>query len=151
MNDYNDIKRIHTLIERYFEATASEAEERELRTALSRTKLLSPEIEEARAVLGYFVATRHESQSSHSRRPRHFAAAAAIAAIAISAAAIALSDGGRETDNRCIAYVGGTTITDNQRVMSMISADLQTLGDAAGSIENDIESQFSILAEEITL
>ena len=35
--------------------------------------------------------------------------------------------------------------------MAMISADLQTLGDAAGSIENDIESQFSILAEEITL
>ena len=98
-----DIKRLHTLIVRYFDATATEDEEAELRRGLADTSLSSPEIEEARAVLGFFV-----TESRLPRRSRQqsvwFRIAAAIALAAVCGTVLLNSGGNDRTDNdRCVA------------------------------------------------
>lgn len=62
-------EHIHLLIERYFEATATAAEERELKHILADPTIdATAEVEEARAVMGYTaiskaVATLHVAEN----------------------------------------------------------------------------------------
>jgi len=153
MKTYNDINRIHELIGRYFDASASEAEERELKQALASTKLLTAEIEEARAVLGYYAVSKKATAKRRriTTMPRTVAAsiAAAIAIAATIATTLMMRD--NEIENRCIAYVNGVEITDQEHVMSIISDNFRSLGDTAGSVETEIESQLSTIAAELTL
>ena len=142
----SDIRRIDLLIDRYFEAEATEAEERELRLALAATKCRSAKIDEARAVLGYLAIGRNEA-----RRPRiftlpHVAAAAAVAAAAVCAAvALPLMQRADSDADRCVAYVGRTEITDSRRVLQMMHSDLALMGEASQSLESDVTSQLSTL------
>ena len=146
-----DIKRLHTLIVRYFDATATEDEEAELRRGLADTSLSSPEIEVARAVLGFFV-----TESRLPRRSRQqsvwFRIAAAIALAAVCGTVLLNSGGNDRTDNdRCVAYIGDTEITDNHKVMAMMRSELNDFGEASADMRDDIDDQLSILAAELSL
>ena len=137
----SDIRRIDLLIDRYFEAEATEAEERELRLALAATKCRSAKIDEARAVMGYLAIGRNEA-----RRRRIFTLPR-VAAVAAVCAAVALplmqrADSGAD---RCVAYVGRTEITDSRRVLQMMHSDLALMGEASQSLESDVASQLSTL------
>lgn len=139
----SDIRRIDLLIDRYFEAEATEAEERELRLALAATKCRSAKIDEARAVLGYLAIGRNEA-----RRRRIFTlprvAAAAVAAVC-AAVALPLMQRADSGADRCVAYVGRTEITDSRRVLQMMQSDLALMGEASQSLESDVASQLSTL------
>ena len=141
----SDIRRIDLLIDRYFEAEATEAEERELRLALAATKCRSAKIDEARAVLGYLAIGRNEARR---RRiftlPRVAAAAAAVAAVC-AAVALPLMQRADSGADRCVAYVGRTEITDSRRVLQMMHSDLALMGEASQSLESDVASQLSTL------
>lgn len=137
----SDIRRIDLLIDRYFEAETTEAEERELRLALAATKCRSAKIDEARAVMGYLAIGRNEA-----RRRRIFTLPR-VAAVAAVCAAVALplmqrADSGAD---RCVAYVGRTEITDSRRVLQMMHSDLALMGEASQSLESDVASQLSTL------
>ncbi len=136
-----DIKRLHHLIDRYFEATATEAEERELRLALASTTLSSDKIDEARAVMGYFTIGRKARRQSGA----WLRAAAAVAVAAVCATAILTYRTDDKADDRCVAYIGGTEITDSHEVLAMMRSDLDEIGQAAQSVQTDVASQLSTL------
>ncbi len=139
-----DINYLYRLIERYFDATASEGEERELRRLLASTRLESPEIEQARAVLGFYAAGRTPRVRRRLRLPA--AAAAAVVVVAgIGAAALfgPWRAGGQA--NQCVAYVGSTEITDSHRVMAMMQSELAEMSRASESVRADVASELSIL------
>lgn len=151
MKQNNDIRQIHQLIERYFDATTTEAEERQLRHLLATTKFLTPEIEQARAVIGFYAASKEINQKKRKRTINLPRIAAAVVIAAVSATAATLFFSGNETENRCIAYVGGVEITDQDHVLSIMHEDLQLFEDAADNIEADLDNELSILAGELTL
>jgi hypothetical protein len=150
----HDIKRLHRLIERYFDATATSVEEAELRRRLTDTSLTSPEIEEARAVMGFFVAGRSRKKASRRYHlPAGWQRAAAAVAIAAVCGIAMLKMPGRDADmaDRCVAYVGSTEVTDNRMVLAMMRSELNDLGEASAEVHNDIGGQLSIFANELSL
>lgn len=151
MTKNNDIKQIHDLIERYFDATATEAEERRLKQILATTKLLTPQIEEAKAVFSFYAASKAKAVPKRSKRFSMPRIAAAIAFVAVTATAATLLFHENKSENHCIAYVGRVEITDQDRVLSLMAGDLQSFGQAAENIEDDINNELSILAGELTL
>lgn len=140
----SDIRRIDLLIDRYFEAETTEAEERELRLALAATKCRSAKIDEARAVLGYLAIGRNEARRRRIFTLPHVAAAAAVAAVC-AAVALPLMQRADSGADRCVAYVGRTEITDSRRVLQMMHSDLALMGEASQSLESDVTSQLSTL------
>ena len=140
----SDIRRIDLLIDRYFEAETTEAEERELRLALAATKCRSAKIDEARAVLGYLAVGRNEARRRRIFTLPRVAAAAAVAAVC-TAVALPLMQRADSGADRCVAYVGRTEITDSRRVLQMMHSDLALMGEASQSLESDVASQLSTL------
>ena len=140
-----DIKRLNQLIDRYFDATATEAEERELRLTLASTPLSSEKIDEARAVMGYFAASRKAEVNKASRRGSWFRAAAAIAVAAVCGTAILTYRPNDKVTDLCVAYIGETEITDSHAVLSMMRSDLAEIGEASQSVQTDVASQLSTL------
>ena len=140
-----DIKRLNQLIDRYFDATATEAEERELRLTLATTPLSSEKIDEARAVMGYFAAGRRDGATRRRRKSQWLRAAAAVAAAAVCGGALLtfISDG--HTPNQCVAYIGETEITDSHAVLAMMRSDLAEIGEASQSVQTDVASKLSTL------
>lgn len=148
-----DINRLHELIERYFDATATEAEEAEMRRGLADMSLNSPRIDEARAVAGFFAVERGRRKAAERRQtvrwPR-IAAAIAVAAICGAALLTLPRHSGSEAD-RCVAYVGGSEITDSREVLAIMRSNLDDLGAASDAVRDDVDSQLSILATELSL
>lgn len=144
-----DIRYLHGLIDRYFDATASEAEERELRRLLVSTRLQSPEIEQARAVMGFYAVGR--KAEPRRRRRLHLptaataAAAAAVVAVCVGANALFGPSGATGDANQCVAYVGQTEITDSRRVMAMMQNELAEMGRASESVRADVASELSLI------
>lgn len=147
-----DIKRLHDLIDRYFDATSSEAEEREMLKGLADMSLSSPKINEARAVTGFFAVERHirSSHKRHSGSWMRIAAAIAVATIG-SIAIFTTPEHESDQSNLCIAYIGDTKVTDNETVLSIMRNELNDLEEVSSSMQSDIDNQLSILASEFSL
>ena len=118
----SDIRRIDLLIDRYFEAETTEAEERELRLALAATKCRSAKIDEARAVLGYLAIGRNEARRRRIFTLPHVAAAAAVAAVC-AAVALPLMQRADSGADRCVAYVGRTE--PKERIIQKVGQQLR--------------------------
>lgn len=148
-----DIKRLHQLIERYFDATATSAEEAELLRDLADPTLTSPEIEEARAVIGFFAVERSRKTTRRRHLPAGWQRAAAAVAIAAVCGVALFTMPGRDTKqpDRCVAYVGDTEVTDSRMVMAMMRSDLSDLGEASADVRDDFGDQLSIFATELSL
>lgn len=147
-----DINRLHELIDRYFDATATEAEEAELLRGLADPTLTSPRIEEARAVAGFFAVERSHRSRQRIRTPRWPKMAAAIAAAAVCGTALlTLPNHENSEPDRCVAYVGGTEITDSREVLAIMRSNLDDLGEASADVRSDIDAQLSIFATELSL
>ena len=74
----DELRHIHELIDRYFNAETSEAEELRLKNILATTSYSSPEIDEAKAVLGYFAMSRGKHNVDKHRSPATVRAAATL-------------------------------------------------------------------------
>ena len=140
-----DIKRLNQLIDRYFDATATEAEERELRLTLATTPLSSEKIDEARAVMGYFAAGRSVGATRSRSKSQWLRAAAAIAVAAVCGTALLTYHPGDKVADQCVAYIGETEITDSHAVLAMMRSDLAEIGEASQSVQTDVASQLSTL------
>lgn len=154
MKNNEDIQRINSLIDLYFDASASLAEERELRRLLAATSVRSPKIDEARAVMGLMAVERKQSRRSRILPWRIAAGVAASMAVVLMLGVGLMSKGGDHSqafDNRCIAYTGMAEISDAADVMSLFDDQLRMIDDAARAVETDIAGQLSVLAEISTL
>ena len=142
----SDIKYLHRLIRRYFDATASDVEERRLRRLLAETRLESPEIEQVRAVMGFYAVGRKTSPRRRSLRlPAAATAAAAAAVVAVCVGANALFGPAGADANQCVAYVGKTEITDSRSVMAMMQNELAEMSRASASVRADVASELSLI------
>lgn len=122
--------QLNTLIEHYFNGDTSVEEERILRNELATTRLDSPEINEARAVMGYGLA-QYNRRSHRSEKKHWLRAVASVAIIALlSTTGYHLSQSGNVTPD-CIAYIDGQRITDNDKVIDMMFEGLSNIADAA--------------------
>ncbi len=134
---------IHELINKYFDGTTDEAQERELRDMLLTGDYSGDDVDEALAVMGYWAMGRREIRPRHRRRVPW--AAAACAALAISAGVwvlYALHDTG---SGESVAYVNGTEY-HGDRATDMMDSQLMLLSVAAEQVEETINADLSVFS-----
>lgn len=143
-----------TLIQRYFEAETTEAEENELRSFLSTSPGLDSRYDEVRAVMGYLAVGRSLNKKKMARRPsrmirtmRHVGVAASLA-LMIGFVSFYWSDLISERESY-VAYVDGNKITDRAIVSQLMQESFAGVG--IGEAESDAEAQllemFTIINE----
>lgn len=142
------------LIQRYFEAETTEAEENELRSFLSTSPGLDSRYDEVRAVMGYLAVGRSLNKKKMARRPsrmirtmRHVGVAASLA-LMIGFVSFYWSDLISERESY-VAYVDGNKITDRAIVSQLMQESFAGVG--IGEAESDAEAQllemFTIINE----
>lgn len=146
-----NIDNLLQLIDRYFDGLTSADEERELREALADTRLSSPAIDEARAVMGVFAAARRIEAHGPRRRllPQMAIAAAASLALLIGAAAWFLRPAGDDSLN--FALVGSQRIDDYSEIESLMHADLSCIADARSQVDASIAAELEALNDVVEL
>lgn len=128
-----DNERIHILIERYFEATATDAEEAELKQLLADPATdPTPEVEEARAVMGYTALQKAIHRPAHKSTKRRWTSAAAAAAIMIGIITISyhITDPSDTVDSYATVYMDGKIITSTDEAMAIMQSQLGAIGAA---------------------
>lgn len=131
---------LEALIERYFEGMTSLEQEDAMRQCLAHCPWSSEAIDDARIVMGYFAAHSKQHRRSVSSGMRQ-----GIIGIAASIAVI-LAVGGyvlwhqSQPDDMCIAYVNGTVVNDNDKVMALVANDMSKMDDATDVLTNQLSS-----------
>ncbi len=139
------------LVERYFEAETTDAEEARLRRFLVSEEAADEEFDEARAVMGLLAVGRtlHPSRQAKRRRilsPVLYRVAAVALLVLVSTATWKLAD---SRQNTCVAYVYGEKITDVEAVMSQMRLSLDRLDYAEEDVvESQLGDLFRTLDEE---
>ncbi len=153
INASTELKRLHCLIDRYFDAIATAEEERELMTALATTELSSEKIDEARAVISYFAVGRAKQRHARalSHRRQWMRAAATIAIVLVFGAAILFSRPAERYEDRCIAYIGSTEVTDNSAVLAMMHSDLAEISEVTTSLRTDANAEIAAISDILSL
>ena len=131
---------LEALIERYFEGMTSLEQEDAMRQCLAHCPWSSEAIDDARMVMGYFAAhsKQHRRSVSSSMRQGIIGIAASIAVI--------LAVGGyvlwhqSQPGDMCIAYVNGTVVNDNDKVMALVANDMSKMDDATDAMTNQLSS-----------
>lgn len=137
------------LVELYFDGATSLSDEVRLRSLLEDPRLDGPELDEARAVIGYVLSSSHPVK----RRKISWTAVSGIAAaIAVGVTILfGLVARSPEMGPQCIAYVGGREVTDRDAVMTMVNEDLsdfsEALSDASRQIDTEL-AEFTIISTE---
>ena len=142
------------LVERYFEAETSQAEEEELRHFLCSPQGSSPRYDEVRAVMGYLAQARSmASKTSHTPsknktrwlRPAGIAASITIA-LGLTFTAWRATQAPAEV---YLAYVDGNKITDREAVMQLMQNSLEQMevNETNTLIEEQLSDMFSVADE----
>jgi hypothetical protein len=142
------------LIQRYFEAETTEAEENELRSFLSTSPDLDSRYDEVRAVMGYLAVGRSLNKKKMARRPsrmirtmRHVGVAASLA-LMIGFVSFYWSDLISERESY-VAYVDGNKITDRAIVSQLMQESFAGVGieEAESDAEAQLLEMFTIINE----
>lgn len=109
-------KQWKELVERYFEAETTDAEEEALIRFLATPASQGKEFDELRAVMGFAATGRalYNRQRSRGVRFRYYAAAAAIMGVMALTTVWQMA----ERTNVCVAYINGERCTDKEIVFS---------------------------------
>ena len=111
-----DKEKYTALMQRYWDAETTPAEERRLARYVARVD--DPDFEELRGVLGYLSIGRGKKA-----RPVHFLPWAAVAAGIAAVVTIGLALGARNGDI-CIRYAYGEKSRDDQQIMATVESSL---------------------------
>ncbi len=147
--DYTQAE-LEQLIDRYFSGLTSVAEERDLRAMLAQKRYSSPAIDEACAVMGFFVTAGRKQDSSIS--PRRFAPwvrmAAAVAAIVVTVCAVSLYRGplDQRDTGEFMAYAGGRIITDPDEVSQLAEMQILSVMEASRQLKADVEADMQSMS-----
>lgn len=148
MNAKENIKYLEHLIDLYFEGLTDTPQETQLRRLLASTELTSDKIDEARAVMGYFAASRtiegrEKRKNAQTRilpRVRLIDIAASVAIIAAFALAV-INFRAADDNSRCMAYANDIVISDAAEVMGIMDNDLSAMREATEDFQAEINDQ----------
>lgn len=148
MNAKENIKYLEHLIDLYFEGLTDTPQETQLRRLLASTELTSDKIDEARAVMGYFAASRtiegrEKQKNAQTRilpRVRLIDIAASVAIIAAFALAV-INFRAADDNSRCMAYANDIVISDAAEVMGIMDNDLSAMREATEDFQAEIIDQ----------
>lgn len=140
-------------IERYFSGKTSVVEERELRIMLAQQRYSSPAIDEACAVMGFFVTAGRERGT----RPRSGSFApwvrrvAAAAAIVVTVCAVSWYVGLRGQLDKpgageFMAYAGGRVITDPDEVSQLAEMQILSVMEASRQLKAEVEADLQSMS-----
>lgn len=142
--------QLEELIDRYFEGQTSQQEEQLLRENLADCPWESEAIDEARFTLGYFTAHKQQSRqqrTTFSNRYRYMAIAASIAVLLTIGVGLLWQS--RQPEDVCIAYVNGQTISDKDKVLTLMQSDLNDMGNATQGIAEQLSSLGEVIEIDI--
>ncbi len=151
MNDKTDITTLLSLIERYYDCSLSDEEERRLRNLIARTRLRHPAIDEARAVMGFRRARRSASGNRAPRWKVYGGIAAGVAMLVVAGLAALDSHRPDSADFGCIAYANGTTITDEDVILGIITDDIREFNDGVAADNESMLDDLDDIAPIIDL
>lgn len=142
------------LVERYFEAETTEAEEAALRRFLCTPQGSARRYDEVRAVMGFLAVGRSQQapvvlqKKGRSIRLQTLGriAAAVIVAVGVGLAAWHMQSQPTEV---CIAYVDGREITDREAVIALMTGTMQEVlaEDPTAEMEAQMSEMFSVMDE----
>lgn len=149
-----DIKPIRSarewedLVERYFDALTTDAEEQELRSFLLSSEAVGEVFDEARTVMGFLNIGRAIHRNKLKQRPTgYWKVAAILCGIVVGATLWSTWD---KTQNVCEAYIYGTKYTEVALVMSQMqhSLDKVNYGKEENIVETQLRDLFQLIEEE---
>jgi hypothetical protein len=137
-------QQLHSLIERYFNAETSQAEEQQLRTYLANGKYaFTAEVEDALAVMS--VQRRSRRQSSRFIAPLSRVAAAAVVGVIAVIGVHQFTAGGTHAES--YAYVGGKYTEDTKVLNKIMASQLSDLANQMQQSQDAFDDQLSDLSE----
>ncbi len=119
-------KEAERLLERYYDGSTTNEEERLIRIYLASTAADGGQLDADRAVMGFFCAKRAERHRT--KVPKWIP----IAAASIIVAAVFWAYGNLAAPDY-IAYVNGVKYTNEQFVMTQMEQTMQTVGNETGT------------------
>lgn len=143
-----NIDNLKLLVDKYFDGLTTTDEERQLREWLASSEVSSPELDEARAVLGVFAAARSEKKASR-RRFNAIPRIAATAACACLLLGATIWFSRSYVASASFAVIGDERIDDMDQIRSLMHSDLRSIADARNSVEAAIEAELSALSEAL--
>ena len=154
MKNKKNIKQIRTLqeweelVERYFDALTTDAEEQELRDFLCSPEAIGDVFDEARAVMGFLKVgqTLHTKTQNH-RSVNYWKVAAIFCGMMLGG--FTLWNTWEKKQNVCEAYVFGTKYTEVAMVMSQMQHSLDKMNEVKEDIvETQLSDFFQMMEEE---
>ena len=154
MKNKKNIKQIRTLqeweelVERYFDALTTDAEEQELRNFLGSPEAVGTVFDEARAVMGFLKV----GQTLHTKKQKHHSVNYwKVAAIfcGVMLGGFTLWNTWEKKQNVCEAYVFGAKYTEVAMVMSQMQHSLDKMNEVKEDIvETQLSDFFQMMEEE---
>lgn len=141
-------QQLHHLIGQYFDAGLDRADEERLRILLARTTHRSPEIDEARAVMGIFATARNRRRATASVRTLALRLTAAAASVALIAGAVTMfmTSPHQADESVMIAYTDGDKVEDETFIFNQMSNDLSSLAEATMMLDDCVTDDLADLA-----
>ncbi|WP_300811581.1 hypothetical protein [uncultured Duncaniella sp.] len=140
-------------IELYFDCEMTDAEERQLRLEVGATPHSHPAIDEARAVMGLRRPKQLTPSLHHSIGVRQWMGIAAAIAVIVTLAVTFMRPGhspaGQDLQEKCVAYVNGRCITDEDEVIALMAQNLGELQNGADMAEQSMIEELEYLAPMI--
>ncbi|MDE5887682.1 MAG: hypothetical protein K2H46_08870 [Muribaculaceae bacterium] len=132
-------------IERYFECSLSDEEERALRDRLMRTGICHPAVDEAKALMGFRTICYRESREekktrglSHRKVVRLMqGVAASLLLMAVGAGIVSIFDN-RQYGNECRAYINGRFVSDDDDVLALLTENIQEFNAGLSMAQDDL-------------
>lgn len=142
------IQEWEELVERYFDALTTDAEEQELRSFLLASEAVGEVFDEARSVMGFLEVGRTMHRDKKKHRPAgYWKVAAVLCGVVAGATLWSTCD---KTQNVCEVYIYGTKYTEVALVISQMQHSLDKVN--YEKEENIVEAQlndfFQMMEEE---
>ena len=154
MKNKKNIKQIRSfqeweeLVERYFDALTTDAEEQELRNFLGSPEAVGTVFDEARAVMGFLKVGQNLHTKTQNHRSVNYWKVAAIF-FGIILGGTTLWNTWYKMQNVCEAYVYGTKYTEVAMVMSQMHHSLDKMNEVKEDIvEAQLSDFFQMMEEE---
>ena len=142
------IREWEELVERYFDALTTDAEEQELRSFLLSSEAVGEVFDEAKAVMGFLEVGQSVHQEKKGHRMTHYWKVAAMVAVVMGSAA--LWNAWDRMQNVCEAYIYGKKCTEVAMVMSQVQHSLDKVNypEEEDIVETQLSDFFQMMGEE---
>ncbi len=120
------------LVDKYFEGETTGLEEQRLKSFLASEAASDPYFDEARAVMGLFVAARRNGAKARGRN-------AVMRWASVAAAAVVVTSSGM-MDSICYMWENGVRITDTEAIVASAEGSLADIFSGGSNAEMGLEA-----------